>query len=335
MRISAYVDTALDDVVALWDACDLNVPYNDPKRDIALVRDSANAELFLGYLGAQLIGSVMVGHDGHRGWMYRLAIATEHRQLGYGRTLVRHAEAWLRERGLRKSQLMIRETNDAVREFYVRLGYAVQPRTVMARWLDTGEDDASARQIEVVVTYLEMKDRPIRPTVPAPAGKLALLRAEAPSAAFYRYLYDSVGESWFWADRRRLDDATLTALVGDPKVEIYVLYVGGVPAGYVELDRRPTPDIAVAYFGIFPAFVGRGYGPYLLNWAVDQAWQYGPRRLTVDTCTLDHPKALRTYQRVGFVPYKQERKSIDDPRLAGLIPAHLEPRVPSHPTDFA
>jgi GNAT superfamily N-acetyltransferase len=137
-----------------------------------------------------------------------------------------------------------------------------------------------------------------------------------------------VGEPWFWYARRRMDDASLAAQVQDPKVEIYVLYVNGEPAGYVELDRRSEPDIEIAYFGIFPQFVGRGFGPYLMNWAVDQAWQYGPQRLTVNTCTLDHPKALRTYQRVGFVVYKQERQLIDDPRLAGLIPAHLEPRLP-------
>jgi len=65
-----------------------------------------------------------------------------------------------------------------------------------------------------------------------------------------------------------------------------------------------------------------------MNWAVDQAWQHGPKRLTVNTCTLDHPKAIRTYQRCGFVPYHQERKLIDDPRLAGLIPVHREPRLP-------
>jgi GNAT superfamily N-acetyltransferase len=211
----------------------------------------------------------------------------------------------------------------------VRVGYGVQPRLTMARWLDSGENDPSVKQIEVVITYLQMTERPIRPTIPTPAGRLALMRVEAPSVGFYRYLYNSVGEPWFWYARRRLDDNALRAAIHDPKVEIYVLYVNGEPAGYVELDRRTEPDIDFAYFGIFPQFVGRGFGPYLMNWAVDQAWQYGPKRLTVNTCTLDHPKAIRTYQRCGFVPYQQERKLIDDPRVAGLIPAHREPRLPS------
>jgi len=328
VKIVPYAENAFSEVVALWDACGLNVPYNDPAQDIALVQASPNAALFLGYRGEQLIGTIMVGHDGHRGWLYRLAVAPEFRKLGSGRALVRHAEAWLSGHRIRKAQLMIRDTNAAVRDFYVRVGYGVQPRLTMARWLDSGENDPSARQIEVVITYLQMTERPVRPTIPTPAGRLALMRVEAPSVGFYRYLYNTVGEPWFWYARRRMDDEALRAAIQDPKVDIYVLYVNGEPAGYVELDRRPEPDIDFAYFGIFPQFVGRGFGPYLMNWAVDQAWQYGPKRLTVNTCTLDHPKAIRTYQRCGFVPYHQDRKLIDDPRLAGLIPEHREPRLP-------
>jgi GNAT superfamily N-acetyltransferase len=328
VRIAPYTDAAFSDVVALWNTCGLNVPYNDPAQDISLLTSYPNAALFLGHRGEQLIGTIMVGHDGHRGWLYRLAVAPEFRRLGFGRALVRHAESWLSEQRIRKAQLMIRDTNAAVRDFYVRIGYGVQPRLVMARWLDAGERDPAARQIEVVVTYLEMTERPVRPTIPTPAGRLALMRADAPSVSYYRYLYNTVGEPWFWYFRRAMDDATLSTHIQDPKVEIYVLYVNGEPAGYVELDRRTEPDIDIAYFGIFPQFVGRGFGPFLMNWAVDQAWQYGPKRLTVNTCTLDHPKALRTYQRMGFVAYRQEHKTIDDPRLAGLIPAHLEPRLP-------
>lgn len=328
MRILPYAEAAFADVVGLWDACGLNVPYNDPAEDIGLLTACGNAALFVGYRRERLVGSIIVGHDGHRGWLYRLAVAPEFRDQGFGRELVRHAEGWLRERRIRKAQLMIRDANTEVRDFYVRCGYGIEPRMIMARWLDTGDDDPGAKQIEVVVTYLEMTQRPMRPTIPAPAGRLALMRVEAPSVSYYRYLYDSVGEPWFWSDRRRLDDTALAALVQHPKVEIYVLYASGEPAGYVELDRRPEPDIEIAYFGILPQFVGRGFGPYLLNWAVDQAWQYGPRRLMVNTCTLDHPKALRTYQRIGFVAYRQERQSIDDPRFAGLIPSHLEPRLP-------
>ena len=77
MKIVPYAESAFSEVVALWDACGLSVPYNDPAQDIALVQASANAALFLGYRGDRLIGTIMVGHDGHRGWLYRLAIAPE------------------------------------------------------------------------------------------------------------------------------------------------------------------------------------------------------------------------------------------------------------------
>ena len=101
-----------------------------------------------------------------------------------------------------------------------------------------------------------------------------------------------------------------------------------MPAGYAELDRRPAPDIAIAYFGLVPQFIDRGLGTFLMNWTVDTAWRHRPRRLTVNTCTLDHPNALALYQRAGFIPDRQEAIQIDDPRLAGLIPPHLEPRLP-------
>ncbi len=175
-----------------------------------------------------------------------------------------------------------------------------------------------AGKLECVITYLEMSQPPGSPGPPAPAAKLALLRAESPPVAFYRYLYDTVGGPWLWYERRRLDDDTLAAIIHDPKIEIYVLYVGGVPAGYSELDLRSMPDIELAYFGLIPDFIGRGLGRYFLSWTIDQAWTlHHPRRLWVHTCSLDHPRALEAYQRAGFAPYRQETTLIDDPRLSG------------------
>ena len=75
-------------------------------------------------------------------------------------------------------------------------------------------------------------------------------------------------------------------------------------------------------------FIGKGLGKYLLNWAVDQAWSYGPEKLTVDTCTLDHPRAIGEYQRAGFRPVKQVQKRMLDPRLEGYAPMHVIPRLP-------
>lgn len=168
--------------------------------------------------------------------------------------------------------------------------------------------------VRVVITYLEMHKRPTRPTVPAPEKRLALMRADPPTLSFYRYLYDAVGRNHNWVDRKRMSDDQLKAIIQDPKVEIYVLYVAGTPAGYAELDLRQPREIELAYFGLIGDFIGRGRGWYLINWAVDSAWSRDIDRLWVHTNTLDHPRALGNYQRAGFVPYKQEDDVIPDPR---------------------
>lgn len=175
-------------------------------------------------------------------------------------------------------------------------------------------------RIDVTVTYLQMTAPPQHPPRSAPAGmKLALMRAEKPTVSFYRYLYNTVGEPWLWGDRRRLNDEALARIITDERVEIYVLYVAGVPAGFAELDRRVAGEIELAYFGLIPDFLGRGLGPYLLDQVIAIAWSHKPKRLFVHTCTLDHPKAVVTYQQAGFVPYRQETRNEPDPRADGVI----------------
>ncbi len=176
-----------------------------------------------------------------------------------------------------------------------------------------------ASKLELLTTYLEMREQPTNLLLEPPTDRVAVTHAENPTVSFYRYLYHTVGEQWLWYERRRMDDQTLRTIIQDPKVEVYVLYLSGVPAGYVELDRRLMNEIEVAYFGLMPEFIGRGLGPYLLQWAVTQAWRRQPQRVWVHTCNLDHPKALEIYQRIGFVSYKQKRTLIDDPRHAMQI----------------
>lgn len=205
-----------------------------------------------------------------------------------------------------------RDDKHRVREFPLR----------PARGHTAGNRRIPEGKLEMVITYLEMTERPTRPSTPKPrrVEKLALMRAERPTLSFYRYLYNTVGGPWLWYERRRLADDALRAIVHDPAVGIYVLYVGGVPAGFVELDGRIQREVEVAYFGLVPEFLGRGLGPYLLDWSVHEAWTRDPARVWVHTCNFDHPKAIAVYQRVGFVPYKQETKLIDDPRLDGTLP---------------
>jgi ribosomal protein S18 acetylase RimI-like enzyme len=124
-------------VTALWRICDLTVPYNDPVNDFRLASGKENSDVLVVEKDEHIVGSVMVGHDGHRGWLYYLAVLPQMRRKGTGRALVRAAEAWLRERGIPKVQLMVRETNDEVAAFYRRLGYEPMPRINFQKWLKT------------------------------------------------------------------------------------------------------------------------------------------------------------------------------------------------------
>ncbi len=326
LSIRAYRPADRDNLVALWDRCGLRVSYNDPDRDIALLRATPTAEIFVAEEASQIVAAICVGHDGHRGYPYYVAVDPQAQGKGYGRQILRHAETWLTQRGVPKMNIMVRDTNEKVRAFYLAIGYEETPRFVLSRWLtEDGSPPSGPVQatgtLSCTITSLEMTERPSHTPVPVSSQrKIALMRAHSPGAAFYRYLYDRVGEKWLWYERRAMDDDTLSAIVDDEWVEIYVLYVDGVPAGFAELDRRHPPDIELAYFGLLPEFIGQGLGPYLLGSAIDIAWAHDPQRLWVHTNTLDHPKALPLYQRFGFVPYKREDEVIPDPRLHGLIP---------------
>ncbi len=162
--------------------------------------------------------------------------------------------------------------------------------------------------MEVTTTYLQMFARPSRAIAPPREG-LNVVFARRPTVAYYRFLYDAVGRDWQWIDRKKLSDAELGRIIHDPLVEVHVLMVDGVPAGYAELDRRIAGEIELAYFGIVPEFLGQGLGKYLLSWACGKAWSYRPTRFWVHTCTLDHEAALPNYVKAGFVVYKTETKA--------------------------
>jgi ribosomal protein S18 acetylase RimI-like enzyme len=112
-----------DAVIALWGRCGLLRPWNDPQRDIAR-KLTVQPELFIvAVAGDALIGSVMAGFDGHRGWMNYLAVDPAWRRAGVGRTLVAHAEAALQALGCPKVNLQVRRGNEAALAFYRDLGY--------------------------------------------------------------------------------------------------------------------------------------------------------------------------------------------------------------------
>jgi ribosomal protein S18 acetylase RimI-like enzyme len=126
------------EVIALWEACGLTRPWNDAAADFArAVAGPASAVLVLRE-GDELVASVMVGDDGHRGWVYYLAVAPARRRAGLGRRMMEAAEAWLRACGAPKLQLMVRDDNEAALAFYEALGLERQKVVTLGRFLDEG-----------------------------------------------------------------------------------------------------------------------------------------------------------------------------------------------------
>jgi GNAT superfamily N-acetyltransferase len=162
------------------------------------------------------------------------------------------------------------------------------------------------------VTHLEMRAVPAR-RVPVPLGpRIALMRARAMPASFYRYLYEQVGRPHHWSLRRDMDDAALRAVLDDPATEISVLYVEGVPAGFFEISLAGLPKEAeILYFGLTPDFQGRGLARFFLSEAIFAAWAHMPGKVIIQTNTLDSPRALRLYQKMGFSPVGWSEEEVE------------------------
>lgn len=120
----------------LWHDCDLTRPWNNPEDDIRQCLENPSSELLVAATEDTLCGSVMIGCDGHRGWVYYLAVDPQYRHQGIGRTLMDHAETWMRARQVPKIQAMIRHDNLAVRGFYGRLNYRDGDVQLVQKWLN-------------------------------------------------------------------------------------------------------------------------------------------------------------------------------------------------------
>lgn len=122
----AAVPDDRDAVIGLWESAGLTRPWNDPRADFDLALKTPTSAILLASSGKHLVGSVMVGFDGHRGWVYYLATAPNHRGQGIGRQLMVAAEDWLKALGSPKIQLMVRGDNHTARGFYDAIGYELQ-----------------------------------------------------------------------------------------------------------------------------------------------------------------------------------------------------------------
>lgn len=169
------------------------------------------------------------------------------------------------------------------------------------------------KKVKVKTTYLEMfEDIKLQ----LPSNNSIDIVKHIPSTEEYRKLFIFVGKDWLWSSRLVINDNALEEIITDPDVEIYLFKVNNKIAGYTELDRRFGNDIELAFLGLMPEYIGKGFGKYMLIWAIKKAWEYNPDRLWLHTCTNDHPKAIELYKKFGFRIYKEEM--VEEPILDEL-----------------
>jgi GNAT superfamily N-acetyltransferase len=169
----------------------------------------------------------------------------------------------------------------------------------------------------VTTTYLEQTaPTDLRPAKPS-ADPGQVVRVAEVSPEFCRFLFTAVGGDWYWIGRLAWTFQQWTEWLSRPGSETWVLWLHGTPAGYVELDSEPgdsSTEVQIAYFGLLPAFIGRGLGGQLLTEGIRKAWSIHDRwpalpptsRVWVHTCTLDGEHALANYQARGLRPYRTD-----------------------------
>lgn len=167
-----------------------------------------------------------------------------------------------------------------------------------------------SKELKAVFTWLE-KTTPPGNTIAAPlAERLALMRAPNMPMEFYRFLIDRIGGPYHWVQRMRLPENALRIILDADTTEIFVLYLEGVPAGFFEIDRRGRDTAHIVHFGLMEHARGRRLSGWFLHTALEAAWTEGTERITIGTTSLDHPSALRLYQRFGFVVTERTSGSV-------------------------
>ena len=159
---------------------------------------------------------------------------------------------------------------------------------------------------QAVRTYLEMRDRSALSPSDAPPADARIERMADCPPALWRRLYTEVGRDYHWVDRLPWTDDDIRRYLADPALELWILYEADDVAGYFELRRHDDGAVEIAYFGLLPAFTGRGLGKYMLTGAVERAWDRGANRVWLHTSSLDHSSALSNYLARGFSVFKQE-----------------------------
>lgn len=168
---------------------------------------------------------------------------------------------------------------------------------------DAGSSDAPVTdEVTVTVTRLEMTN-PHNFAVPLPSGvRLAIMLAENMPLHLYRYLYEVIGKPHHWMLRRTQSDETVATILQAEETRILMLYADGCPAGFAEMRLNLPESVDLHYFGLVPDYQGRGLAKFFFSEVLAAAWAQSPQKLRLETNTLDSPRALQLYQRMGFSP---------------------------------
>lgn len=145
LKIEPATSADASAVIALWHACGLTRPWNDPQADFDLALATSTSAILVAREVDAIVASIMTGFDGHRGWVYYLGVDPAQRRHGLGRQMMAAAEGWLRDAGAPKIQLMVRGDNQAATGFYRALGYQLQDVVTIGRRLDDGVMDESSQ----------------------------------------------------------------------------------------------------------------------------------------------------------------------------------------------
>jgi len=171
-------------------------------------------------------------------------------------------------------------------------------------------DAGKPAMIDVTVTFLEMTAPPAH-YPPVPYNRpIALLKVRNAPNHFYRYMIDRVGRKWHWVNALRMTDEDLSQKLAEPDRDLRILHLDGVPAGMFEVAPIDEDMTELVYFGLTEEATGQGIGRWFLGAAVEAAWARSPKRVVVQTCTLDHPAALPLYQKMGFTPIAQVKEEV-------------------------
>jgi GNAT superfamily N-acetyltransferase len=167
-------------------------------------------------------------------------------------------------------------------------------------------DESKIELVTATTYYLEMVVPPA-PQIEKKNGVVFAVLPKPIAAALYRSYYYGVGKEYNWLDRMILTDDALCALVNADTTTIYIIQINGVDAGFAEFVITPE-FVEIQYFGLMPAFVGKGWGQFFLQWVVAKAVSFGKPKIQLNTCTLDHKKALPNYLKAGFTIVRQEQQ---------------------------